>query len=159
MILVLFLKHVEEAMFGIRKRQKKFANMFDQHSIVLDEMFNQIVQINPETADDALMRYVSGASPPDWDRPWKGSKKLYLPFNVATNRSVSVCVNLEEFNLKVFGCSVSATTKSNMDKALFPLYTMIPGMLRLSGQFDHIGDHLHAPWSYLRSKDVPQNAR
>ena len=69
MILVLFFQHVEEALFGIRKRQKKFVNVLDQQSIILDEMFNQMVQINyqisPETLDNELMRYVYGASLPD----------------------------------------------------------------------------------------------
>ena len=46
MILVLFLKHVKEAMFQIKKRKKKFANVLNPQSIILDEMFNQIIQIN-----------------------------------------------------------------------------------------------------------------
>ena len=163
MILVLFFQHVEEAMFGIRNRQKKFANVIDQRSIILDEVFNQMVQINyqisPENPDDELMRYAYGASPPDWGTPWKGAKKLYLPFNVADNHWVAVCVNLEERHLKVFDCSVGATTKANMDKAMKPICKMIPVMLRQSGQFEHIRDHLNAPWPYQRPKEVPQNKR
>ena len=116
-------------------------------------------QINPKIADDELMSYVCGASPPDWGTPWKEAKKLYMPFNVDANHWVSVCVNLEERHLIVFDCSVSATTKSNMDKAMKPLCIMIPVMLRLSRQFEHIRDHLHAPWPYQRPKDVPQNKR
>ena len=122
-------------------------------------MFNQMVQINLETVDDELMRYVSSASPPDWGTPWKWAKKLYLPFNVDAHHWVSVCVNLEEFNLKVFDCSVSATTKSNMDKAMLPLCTMVSVMLRLSGQFEDIMNHVHALWTYQRLKNVPQNKR
>ena len=32
-------------------------------------------------------------------------------------------------------------------------------MLRLSREFEHIRDHLHAPWLYQRPKEVPQNKR
>ena len=83
MILVLFLKHVEEAMFRIKKRKKKFTNVLNPQSIILDEMFNQIVQINYqinlEPTDDELMRYVSGASPLTGAHLGKGPKSyIYL---------------------------------------------------------------------------------
>ena len=58
-ILILDLKHMDEAMYGIRKRQKKYLNLIEQHFIVLDEVFNQIVLRNynahRETADNELL--------------------------------------------------------------------------------------------------------
>ena len=67
LILVLDLKHVDEAMYRIRKCQKKYSNMIDQHSIVLDEAFNQLVLCNynahPEIANNEPMQYVYDASP------------------------------------------------------------------------------------------------
>ena len=75
----------------------------------------------------------------------KGKKKLYLPFNLGDYHWVSICINLEEFNIIVFDCNIGAMTNDNINKAMLPLCSMIPIILRLSRQFEYIGNCLHNP--------------
>ena len=42
-IFTLLLQHIEEALFGLRKRQKKYNDIFDQSIVVLDETFPELI--------------------------------------------------------------------------------------------------------------------
>ncbi|KAF4367621.1 hypothetical protein F8388_011260 [Cannabis sativa] len=75
-----FSEHVDDALFGIRKRQHLYQDVIAQDAIILDEKFPQLVTINfksnPDIIDNELSRYISGESPHFWGKNWKGAKKI-----------------------------------------------------------------------------------
>lgn len=150
-------------MFGLTKRQRKFPDIIAQDAVILDEKFSQLLIINfksdPDIIDEELMRYVWGQSPKPWGMAWKGAKKLYMPLNLKDHHWVAVKVDLEAIEMIVYDCSLGANTEMVIDEAMLPLRMIIPTMLRASGYFEHIENHLYGPWPYKRPRNIPQNTR
>ncbi|PON50408.1 hypothetical protein TorRG33x02_314560 [Trema orientale] len=139
--------HMEEVMFGTRKRQQNYPDVIKQDSIILDDLFSQLALSNftthPNTPDEAQLRYIAGLSPNHWGRPWKGARKLYIILNLRDKYWVTVKANLEAYEIVVFdNNNIEVTIEKNMDEAMLPLCTMILVMLKIPRDFQHIVDHL-----------------
>ncbi|KAF4403224.1 hypothetical protein G4B88_027995 [Cannabis sativa] len=134
-----FSEHVDDALFGIRKRQHLYQDVIAQDAIILDEKFPQLVTINfksnPDIIDNELSRYISGESPHFWGKNWKGAKKLYMTLNIKDHHWVTVKADIQTLELIVYDCSIGATTSKELDDLMLPLQTIIPIMLRESLQF------------------------
>ena len=162
-VILIFLQHIDDALFGIRKRQHEYQDIIPQDAIILDEKFTQLVIINfnsnPGIIDEEISQYILGNHPHFWGKKWKGSKKLYMPLNIKGHHWVAVKVDLQALELIVYDCSIGATLPKEMDTLMLPIQTMIPTMLRVSSQFEDIEQCLHKPWTYTRLLSVPQNSR
>ncbi|GMN27153.1 hypothetical protein TIFTF001_049347 [Ficus carica] len=58
--------HIEEAMYGIRKKQSKYRDVINQDVVILDDIFSQLLVMNANEDGiiyDALMTYVKGDTP------------------------------------------------------------------------------------------------
>ena len=159
---IIFLQHIDDALFGIRKRQHLYQDVIPQDAIILDEKFAQLVtsnfNSNLDVIDNELSRYISGESPHLWGKKWKGAKKLYMTLNIKNHHWVTVKADIQTLELIVYDCSIGATSAKEMDVLMLPLQTMIPIMLLKSLQFQEIAQYLHKPWTYQRLLDVPQNS-
>ncbi|GMN36059.1 hypothetical protein TIFTF001_042352 [Ficus carica] len=167
----LFTEHMEEATYGLRRRQHKYSDIINQNPVVLDEVFGQLLVGNSyacDAMDDYLRKYIS-SEVPKMGKSWKGTKALYFPFNVGEKENlqnkhppggkhwVTVKVDLVELELVVFDCNIGCYNEIQMDKFMKPLQKMIPLMLRESGFFNDMISHINTPWPYRRPCDHPQN--
>ena len=91
--------------------------------------------------DKDLMDYLDGKKI-QRDRPWRTCKRLYITVNVAKIHWVALVVDLQSCSLVVLDSHLLATTTKTMGEAMLPYCSMIPLMLKQSGQFKHLGEHL-----------------
>ncbi|KAL2509852.1 uncharacterized protein Fot_33499 [Forsythia ovata] len=99
--------HVDSALFHIRERAIKYANLFRQDCVVLDSNFWQLVEnvfedrvkIGHNNSDEAfakmLVHYVEGVAP-NLEKLWKICRYLYLPYCVPNSHWFAVVIDLEE---------------------------------------------------------------
>ena len=166
-IFTLLLQHIEEALFGLRKRQKKYNDIFDQSVIVLDETFSQFIlsayneranaRGNNYKCDATIMLYPNGKQPLHFARKWKDKRALYTVLNVMKHHWVAAKVDLNLCKLIVFDCNTSANDDETIQKAMEPLCTMIPIILKQTQWFTKLGASLESPWPYVRETNLPQN--
>ncbi|GMN64216.1 hypothetical protein TIFTF001_033303 [Ficus carica] len=162
--------HIEEAMYGIRKKQSKYRDVINQDVVILDDIFSQLLVMNANEDGiiyDALMTYVKGNNP-KMGKCWNGAKALYFPYNLYdisdTNVAekergkhwVSVNVDLIIAELVVFYYSWKFTEKVKLDRFMEPVQKMIPLLLQKSGYFSHLNP---SPWPYRRPINHPQNEK
>ncbi|GMN19897.1 hypothetical protein TIFTF001_045249 [Ficus carica] len=161
--------HIEEAMYGIRKKQAKYRDVINQDVVILDDIFSQLLVMiaNDDAIYDSLMSYVKGDSP-RMGKCWNGAKAIYFPYNLYdisdTNVAekeqgkhwVSVKVDLISAELVVFDCSWKFTEKVKLDRFMEPVQKMIPLLLQKSGYFSHLNP---SPWPYRRPINHPQNEK
>ncbi|GMN19570.1 hypothetical protein TIFTF001_050941 [Ficus carica] len=161
--------HIEEAMYGIRKKQAKYRDVINQDVVILDDIFSQllVMNANDDAIYDSLMSYVKGDSP-RMGKCWNGAKAIYFPYNLYdisnTNVAekergkhwVSVKVDLISAELVVFDCSWKFTEKVKLDRFMEPVQKMIPLLLQKSGYFSHLNP---SPWPYRRPINHPQNEK
>ncbi|GMN48068.1 hypothetical protein TIFTF001_017236 [Ficus carica] len=167
----LFTEHMEEVIYGLRRRQHKYSDIINQNAVVLDEVFGQLLVSNSydsDVIDDYLRKYINGKVS-KMRKSWKGTKALYFPFNVGEKENLqnnhlrggkhwfTVKVDLVELELVVFDCNIGCYNKIQMDKFMKPIKKMIPLMLRESGFFNDLINHLNTPWPYRRPCDHLQN--
>ncbi|GMN55672.1 hypothetical protein TIFTF001_024794 [Ficus carica] len=116
----LFTEHMEEATYGLRRRQHKYFDIINQNVVVLDVVFGQLLVSNSydsDAIDDYLRKYISGEVP-KMGKSWKGTKALYFPFNVGEKENlqnnhllggkhwVTVKVDFVKLKLVVFDCDI-----------------------------------------------------
>ncbi|GMN54192.1 hypothetical protein TIFTF001_023319 [Ficus carica] len=162
--------HIEEAMYGIRKKQSKYRDVINQDVVILDDIFSQLLVMNANEDGiiyDALMTYVKGDNL-KMGKCWNGAKPLYFPYNLYdisdTNVAekergkhwVSVKVDLIIAELVVFDCSWKFTEKVKLDRFMEPVQKMIPLLLQKSEYFSHLNP---SPWPYRRPINHPQNEK
>ncbi|GMN72655.1 hypothetical protein TIFTF001_052045 [Ficus carica] len=162
--------HIEEAMYGIRKKQSKYRDVINQDVVILDDIFSQLLVMNANEDGiiyDALMTYVKGDNP-KMGKCWNGAKALYFPYNLYdisdTNVAekergkhwVSVKVDLIIAELVVFYYSWKFTEKVKLDRFMEPVQKMIPLLLKKSGYFSHLNP---SPWPNRRPINHPQNEK
>ncbi|GMN37405.1 hypothetical protein TIFTF001_042636 [Ficus carica] len=162
--------HIEEAMYGIRKKQSKYRDVINQDVVILDDIFSQLLVMNANEDGiiyDALMTYVKGDNP-KMEKCWNGATALYFLYNLYdisdTNVAekergkhwVSVKVDLITAELVVFYCSWKFTKKVKLDIFMEPVQKMIPLLLQKSGYFSHLNP---SPWPYRRPINHPQNEK
>ena len=157
-------------MFGLRKRQQKFQNLFDQCVALTDEAFSQLIlsAYNERDLikegdilyefDNTYMTYVEGKIP-SRGNSWEGKKALYMALNLSDKHWVAVKVDLRACKLFVFDCNISAYTDSQMDIFMKPLCTMIPILLEQNEKFSNIRERLQCSWPFERLQGLPQNLR
>lgn len=160
------MKQIDEAMYGIRKRQNKFNEIFDQDVVFLDVNFTQLLifamtdkaqDVNYK-CDEGLQSYWVGQTP-KLGKSWKHMKALYTIHLVNGNHWVGVKVDLQICEIFVFYCNMKLCDEFNVGAFMEPLCTMMPIMLKQSGMFDELGEKLRSPWPCKRVKDLPQNKK
>ena len=148
-------------MYGVRKRQQKYSDIIKQDSVVLDEIFGQLLLINfnedKHMVDEAFMKYVNGKSH-KFGRSWRGANALYFPLNVNNSHWLAIKIDCINTEVVVFDCSLGCLSENAMDEVMLPIQTMIPLVLRKSKVFEHIKESLNATWQYRRRRDLPQNS-
>ncbi|GMN31897.1 hypothetical protein TIFTF001_049727, partial [Ficus carica] len=164
------LGHIEEAMYGIRKKQSKYRDVINQDVVILDDIFSQLLVMNANEAGiiyDALMTYVKGDIP-KMGKCWNDKKALYFMYNLydildtnVTEKErgkhwVSVKVDLITAELVVFDCNWKFTEIVQLDRFMEPVQKMIPLVLQKSGYFGHLDP---SPWPYRRPINHPQNEK
>ena len=102
----------------MRKRQKKYNDIFDQSVVVLDETFPQFIlsaynervnaRGNNYKCDATIMLYPNGKQPLHFARKWKDKRALYTVLNVMKHHWVAVKVDLNLCKFIVFDCNTSA---------------------------------------------------
>ena len=103
--------------------------------------------------DKDLMDYLNGKKI-QRGRLWRTCKRLYIPVNVAKIHWVALVVDLQRCSLVVLDSHLSATTANTMGEAMLLFCSMIPLMLKQSGQFKHLGENLTRKWMWTRLKDL-----
>ncbi|GMN73722.1 hypothetical protein TIFTF001_052228 [Ficus carica] len=159
--------HIEEAMYGIRKKQSKYRDVINQDVVILDDIFSQLLVMNVNEDGiiyDALMTYVKGDTP-KMGKCWNGKKAFYFMYNLydildtnVTEKErgkhwISVKVDLITAELVVFDCNCKFTEKVKLDRFMEPVQKMIPLVLQKTGYFGHLDP---SPWPYRRPINHPQ---
>ncbi|KAL5576904.1 hypothetical protein UlMin_018603 [Ulmus minor] len=103
--------------------------------------------------DKDLMNYVDGKKI-QRGRPWRTCKRLYILVNVAKLHWVALVVDLQRCSLVVLDSHLSATMTKTMGEVILPYCSMIPLMLKQSGQFKHLGENFTRKWMWTRTKDL-----
>ncbi|GMN70198.1 hypothetical protein TIFTF001_039241 [Ficus carica] len=128
------LQHIEEAMYGIRKKQSKYRDAINQDVVILDDIFSQLLVMNANEDGiiyDALMTYVKGDTP-KMGKCWNG--------RFDNGRAGGFLLQLE------------ITEKVKLDRFMEPVQKMIPLVLQKSGYFGHLDP---SPWPYRRPINHP----
>ncbi|GMN46146.1 hypothetical protein TIFTF001_015324 [Ficus carica] len=127
--------HIEEAVYGIRKRQSKYRDVINQDVVILDEIFGQLLVMNANEdgiIDDCFMTYVRGDIP-KMRRYWNGATALYFMLNLydtldtnVTKKErgkhwVSVKIDLITAELVIFYYNWKCYEKVKIDRFMDPV--------------------------------------
>ncbi|KAL2506629.1 Ulp1 protease family protein [Abeliophyllum distichum] len=133
--------HVDSALFHIRERAVKYANLFRQDCAVLDSNFWQIVEnafedrVNTgrnnfdEAFKKMLVDYVEGAAPV-LRKPWKICRYLYLPYCVPNSHWFAVEIDLEERRIHIFDSLTSMVREAKLGNYMKPLKVVVPRLMK-----------------------------
>ncbi|KAL2489672.1 uncharacterized protein Fot_42964 [Forsythia ovata] len=133
--------HVDSALFHIRERAVKYANLFRQDCAVLDSNFWQLVEnafedrvkIDYNNSDEAFAKmfvhYVEGAAP-NLGKPWKICRYLYLPYCVPNSHWFAVEIDLEERRINIFDSLTSMVRESNLGNYMKPIKVVVPRLMK-----------------------------
>ncbi|KAL2453446.1 Ulp1 protease family protein [Abeliophyllum distichum] len=133
--------HVDSALFHIRERAVKYANLFRQDCAVLDSNFWQIVEnafkdrlnTGRNNSDEAfkkmLVDYVEGAAPV-FGKPWKTCSYLYLPYCVPNSHWFAVEIDLEERRIHIFDSLTIMVCEAKLGNYMKPLKVVVPRLMK-----------------------------
>ena len=120
-------------MYGVRKRQQKYSDIIKQDSVVLNEIFGQLLLMNfnedKHMVDEAFMKYVNGKSH-KLGRSWRGANALYFPLNVNNSQWLAIKIDCINTEVVVFDCSLGCLSENVMDDVMLPIQTIIPSVFR-----------------------------
>ncbi|KAL0543813.1 hypothetical protein IC582_018918 [Cucumis melo] len=85
-----------------------------------------------------LVDYVFG-SKEDFKDPWASVDYVYSPFNVHANHWVLLCLDLVNFQVKVWNSLPSLTSVKEMRSILLPIRELVPDLLDSTGFFARRG--------------------
>ncbi|KAL2456471.1 Ulp1 protease family protein [Abeliophyllum distichum] len=154
--------HVDSALFHIRERAVKYANLFRQDCAVLDSNFWQIVEnafedrlnTGRKNSDDAfkkmLVDYVEGAAPV-LGKPWKTCRYLYLPYCVPNSHWFAVEIDLQERQIHIFDSLTSMVREAKLGNYMKPLKVVVPRLMK-----KYVNDNYSTSmFTHHRSKKLP----
>ncbi|XP_062100798.1 uncharacterized protein LOC133806723 [Humulus lupulus] len=161
------MQHIDDALWGMRKRSQKYHDLFDQNVAILDELFSQWLCGHWEkfnlgknykdfVFDDVFIKYVNGEKPLR-GKAWENVHTLYAPLNIEGKHWVSLAVKLEKWEIVVFDSNINLTPERKFIKHLEPFRCMLPYLLRQSGKFMGRLHKIPEPFTCRRLCDIPQD--
>ncbi|XP_038719949.1 uncharacterized protein LOC120012579 [Tripterygium wilfordii] len=154
-------KHLDVAMYHIRRRIANNPEVFKKKSAVLDSFFfvrvTQAFILFNESKDcswdndNLILDYVIGESPVK-SVSWSNVDYVYFPANFNNAHWVAVEMILGERQINVYDSLTSCTKIPKFNELMQPLKLMMPYILRAAA----INDENLSPWKLKRVPSCPQ---
>ncbi|XP_038688746.1 uncharacterized protein LOC119987912 [Tripterygium wilfordii] len=149
-------KHLDVAMYHIRRRIANNPEVFKKKSAVLDSFFFAFILFNESKDcswdnDNLILDYVIGESPVK-SVSWSNVDYVYFPANFNNAHWVAVEMILGERQINVYDSLTSCTKIPKFNELMQPLKLMMPYILRAAA----INDENLSPWKLKRVPSCPQ---